>query len=1058
MDYKYDAFISYRHAEKDTRIASEIQKSLERFNIPAPLRKKTGKQRFNRVFRDVEELPITSNLTEEIEEALRVSEHLIVICSYRTSESDWVKREIDTFLELHDYNKQLVLTVLVEGEPDEVIPEVLRHDNITHYLADGSFYCRDEVVEPLSADYRMPIPKARKTELPRLAASMLGCNYDEIIRRRKAYKRTRLLIETAIVSIAAIVLLTYIGWMLMRIQDNYRRAQMNQSRYLATESQKLLDDGDRLGAVQLALAAMVNTDGSARPVTSEARYALSEAIGSYSTKGTTYSSPIWRYETASTIVGYYVNSTYERFAVLDASGKLNVWNLKDHTLVKTLENKENRFLDFRYDKNDNIIVANTRGLTLYDSKTWEPKWNYTSKKSIITQDNLLVYYADKDYIALNCGQVLFIFDANNGSVLNEIDTRKYEIFAKESDEDSSFSIRRFAINNDYTKLAVQGTVRNYDNYAMYVYDFNTDKWSNVIDESGAFHKIYYDDDGSILVVRRSKDDTSANYYNSNDTLYDASVIIERISSNGKSAWQTPVPVMTRIVTTILGSGEYTNLDGSHSQVVLSAFGNKFVIIDKKSGRLIKTYDLPDSAVKAGASDTAASVLTRSGLMLGIPLTEGAKTVKSSRYFKDGVINLANYRDENKKLAYLVEDDSKKVITEYSASFSDTKFKDFAGADSLPIIMDGHRSGKYLIAIGSKSELACIDMESKKVLWQDTKLTSDLTATNISSPDHKYFYYVSNERENGVIKYKLVKLNCTDGKFEKANSEFSVDKKEYMALSNGKIWGYSFSKDAKLTLLAYDMTNDTVKKTEVDFSKQNNTALVNGNLSVSPDGKKAVVYFATTVDNQDKFLRMMIDCDSGKFTETVTSVCQKTIWSDNGKRFAEISGLGVISVFSADGKQLHTIDTELRTPKGIEFFKDKLYVLYSDDVLCGYDALGKQVVNVDLNHGDLAGNATVSFEFVHDYLFITAGRNTDIINLNDGKVTASLAGFLCIYDKDDKDLSLSQAMVVCHTFTDEFGSTVGYFDYKTPEKLIEQAKDYLKGNTVSEEFKRKYGLD
>ena len=241
MEYKYDAFISYRHAEKDTKIASEIQQSLERFRIPKALQKQTGKQRFNRVFRDVEELPISSNLTEDLTEALRSSEYLIVICSYRTSESDWVKREIDTFLELHDYNKQLVLTVLVEGEPDEVIPEVLRHDNIIHYLADGTFYCKDEMVEPLAADYRMPISKARKIELPRLAASMLGCNYDDIIRRRKAFKRRRLLIETIVISIAAIALMTYIGWMLMKIQTNLRNAQMNQSRYLSTEAVRLLE-------------------------------------------------------------------------------------------------------------------------------------------------------------------------------------------------------------------------------------------------------------------------------------------------------------------------------------------------------------------------------------------------------------------------------------------------------------------------------------------------------------------------------------------------------------------------------------------------------------------------------------------------------------------------------------------------------------------------------------------------------------------------------------------------------------------------------------------------
>ena len=269
MEFKYDAFISYRHAEKDTLIASEIQKSLERFKIPKALQKKCGKQRFNRVFRDVEELPISSNLTEDLTQALKDSQFLIVICSYRTSESDWVRREIDTFLELHDYNKQLVLTVLVEGEPDEVIPEVLRHDNITHYLADGTFYCKDEVVEPLAADYRMPIPKARKIELPRLAASMLGCNYDEIIRRRKAYKRTRLLIETALVSLAAIALMVYVGWTFMRIQDALNKAQMNQARYLSSESQKLLEEGDRIGAIQLALSAFEDSNGNPRPVTGD---------------------------------------------------------------------------------------------------------------------------------------------------------------------------------------------------------------------------------------------------------------------------------------------------------------------------------------------------------------------------------------------------------------------------------------------------------------------------------------------------------------------------------------------------------------------------------------------------------------------------------------------------------------------------------------------------------------------------------------------------------------------------------------------------------------------
>ena len=34
MESRYDAFISYRHAVKDTQMAAEIQKSLEHFDIP----------------------------------------------------------------------------------------------------------------------------------------------------------------------------------------------------------------------------------------------------------------------------------------------------------------------------------------------------------------------------------------------------------------------------------------------------------------------------------------------------------------------------------------------------------------------------------------------------------------------------------------------------------------------------------------------------------------------------------------------------------------------------------------------------------------------------------------------------------------------------------------------------------------------------------------------------------------------------------------------------------------------------------------------------------------
>ena len=77
----YDAFISYRHTEKDIAVAKELQQSLERFRIPKSIRQAYGMEKISRIFRDQEELEITSDLSKRIEDALRTSEYLIVICS-----------------------------------------------------------------------------------------------------------------------------------------------------------------------------------------------------------------------------------------------------------------------------------------------------------------------------------------------------------------------------------------------------------------------------------------------------------------------------------------------------------------------------------------------------------------------------------------------------------------------------------------------------------------------------------------------------------------------------------------------------------------------------------------------------------------------------------------------------------------------------------------------------------------------------------------------------------------------------------------------------------------
>ena len=70
-EQRYNAFISYRRTEHDTAVAKEIQNSLERFRVPRGIRSSSGKERIDRIFRDQEELSITSNLSRRIEDALK---------------------------------------------------------------------------------------------------------------------------------------------------------------------------------------------------------------------------------------------------------------------------------------------------------------------------------------------------------------------------------------------------------------------------------------------------------------------------------------------------------------------------------------------------------------------------------------------------------------------------------------------------------------------------------------------------------------------------------------------------------------------------------------------------------------------------------------------------------------------------------------------------------------------------------------------------------------------------------------------------------------------------
>ena len=153
-DFHYDAFISYRHNEFDSFVAENLHKKLENFKLPKSVLPKVenGKKKIERVFRDVDELPLTDNLSDPISKALLNSDYLITICTPRYPESRWCMKEIEVFLQTHP--RDHILVVLAEDEPVNSFPEILCYEDIKTTNENGETVITRRELEPLAADTR----------------------------------------------------------------------------------------------------------------------------------------------------------------------------------------------------------------------------------------------------------------------------------------------------------------------------------------------------------------------------------------------------------------------------------------------------------------------------------------------------------------------------------------------------------------------------------------------------------------------------------------------------------------------------------------------------------------------------------------------------------------------------------------------------------------------------------------------------------------------------------------------------------------------------------------
>ena len=175
--YKYFAFISYN--AKDTDWGKKLQKKLEHYKMPSTLCSEHGWERkpIKPVFFAPTDIQ-PGGLSEELQERLKASRNLIVICSPNSSKSEWVGKEIEFFHRLGRTNN--IHFFIVDGIPHSGNPETECFNPVIDQLG---------LPEILGANihekiYRWPWLNKERAYV-QLISKLLGVEFDAIWQRHR---------------------------------------------------------------------------------------------------------------------------------------------------------------------------------------------------------------------------------------------------------------------------------------------------------------------------------------------------------------------------------------------------------------------------------------------------------------------------------------------------------------------------------------------------------------------------------------------------------------------------------------------------------------------------------------------------------------------------------------------------------------------------------------------------------------------------------------------------------------------------------------------------------
>ena len=1033
----YNAFISYKHAPEDNKVAEAIQKGLEHFKIPSAIKKKTGMKRIQRIFRDKDELPITSDLSETISHALEHSDYLIVICSTNTKQSIWVQREIEYFLRNH--TKKQILTVLVNGEPEEVIPPILLYEDRVALNEFGQQQTFRMPLEPLSCDYRMPHYKAHKIELPRLASALIGCSYDELMNRRRMYR-----IKQTVAVFSGVILLfsgftAYTISSKNRIHENYVKALENQSKYLANASLDILEKEQRITALQLALEALPKDETDERPVTPEAIRALSRASLAYVSEKNTNVKSEWNYSMSSKIKDFAVSPDSSRFAAFDSSGKVKVWDTATHKEVLRVGSKSNPLYGFLFVNDKEIIVWGKNVVYLYDisnsaleeGQSADPKWSYKLEddylkeiKPVISEDGFM-------YI-INISEKMLRLNMSDGKLDKTYDLSKI-------DSSEEYNVIDITMSPDGKKVGFIGY--SGPAYIAGIVDTVNDKVNVTKSEEDIILNIgFADNDHFLCSITSSKNSDNIAYGNTSIIQNDHIDIICLDPSDLSEVWTADF-----VFSDVRHNSGFVALPEKKEVVYYCA--NKSVIYDVKTGEVLYDNNVNDPIVEVDDvdGDGAPSFVTQNGCLGFAYESNGPDSVVLSKLFMDNI--------QNAVLAdgiYVQKNGASEVVY-YGTNVYDKNWKELNEDVIIPDFYNGTYMDENVLAFISnleessgKKQLTMFDMNDSCKLTQ-IELKLDYSYMNVMLGTWEGKLYIAYSGEDSV---DLISVDISSGEVEQKTI---LDK--YSSIASA-----CSMKDGKFILLVHtgtDMKDVIYYDINTEKSETFHVPEDDGFSMLEPKKFGDYIYYTSaddyiidTTNGKTKKINLPEDWVGTKYVETNLKADTLAVSDGNS-----------VVLIDMTGKEICQLEYSGVKPLGMYFYSkygegenEVLLVFYEDGSLGRYSVIdGSQVGKSEASvYNDTNWGAEFSESNDKTQIYVRYEERINIIDTASWMEITTIENCFGYHKASDRFFT--------YAFPSAGENRIGYFNRYTDDELIAKARGIVGDSELSPELKNEYGIE